>query len=85
MSLDHKEPRYRRGARALLLAALLGASAHALALDAAPEGINVVIIRSIDGLFPKISESPEWKRVYYDRANGHRLRRPDADGQHAGQ
>jgi hypothetical protein len=44
MSLDHKEPRYRRGARALLLAALLGASAHALALDAAPEGINVVII-----------------------------------------
>jgi hypothetical protein len=44
MSLDHTEPRYRRGVRALLLAALLGASAHALALDAAPEGINVVII-----------------------------------------
>jgi hypothetical protein len=44
MSLDHKEPRYLRGARALLLVALLGASAHALALDAAPESINVVII-----------------------------------------
>ena len=44
MSLDHKEPRYLRGARALLLSALLGASAHALALDAAPASINVVII-----------------------------------------
>jgi hypothetical protein len=44
MRVDHKEPRYGRGARALLLAALLGASAHALALEPAPEGINVVII-----------------------------------------
>jgi len=32
------------------------------------QGINVVIVRGIDGLFPKLSESPEWKRVYYDRA-----------------
>ena len=44
MRFDHTEPRYRRGARALLLAALLGASAHALALEPAAEGINVVII-----------------------------------------
>jgi hypothetical protein len=44
MSLDHKEPRYRRGMRVLLLAALLGASAHVFAIDAAPAGVNVVII-----------------------------------------
>jgi hypothetical protein len=44
MSLDHKEPRSLRGARALLLSALLGVSAHAFALDAAPESVNVVII-----------------------------------------
>lgn len=44
MSLDNQGPRDRRGVRALLLATLLGVSAHALALDAAPEGINVVII-----------------------------------------
>lgn len=44
MRLDHKEPRYLRSARTLLLAALLGASAHAFALDPAPAGINVVII-----------------------------------------
>jgi hypothetical protein len=44
MNLDHREPRYFRGVRALLLAALLCASSHALAIDAAPAGINVVII-----------------------------------------
>jgi hypothetical protein len=44
MNLDQRESRCRRGARALLLAALLGASANALAIDPAPPGINVVII-----------------------------------------
>jgi hypothetical protein len=44
MSLDHKESRYLGGVRALLLAALLGASAHAFALDPTPASINVVII-----------------------------------------
>ena len=44
MNLAHMRPRYRRAVRAMLLAALLGASAHALAIDAAPTGINVVII-----------------------------------------
>ena len=44
MKLDHREPRCRRGARALLLAALLVASANAFAIDAAPAGVNVVII-----------------------------------------
>ena len=44
MNLDHKELWFFRGARALLLAALLGASAHAFAIDAAPPGIDVVII-----------------------------------------
>jgi hypothetical protein len=44
MRLDHQGPCYRRGVRALLLAPLLCLSAHALALDAAPEGVNVVII-----------------------------------------
>jgi len=44
MSLDHREPRSLCGAHALLLSALLGASAHTFALDAAPESINVVII-----------------------------------------
>jgi hypothetical protein len=44
MNLDYREPRYRRGARALLLAALLGATANAFAIDAAPASVNVVII-----------------------------------------
>ena len=44
MNLDYREPRYRRGARALLLAALLCASINAFAIDAAPPGIDVVII-----------------------------------------
>ena len=44
MRFDHTEPRHRRGVRALLLTALLGASGHALAVDAAPPPINVVII-----------------------------------------
>src|SRR6185503_20503552 len=44
MSLVHREPRCDRGARALLLAALLGASINAFAIDAAPAGIDVVII-----------------------------------------
>jgi len=44
MNLAQTQPRQRRGVRAVLLAALLGASAHALAIDAAPTGINVVII-----------------------------------------
>ena len=44
MSLVHREPRCGRGARTLLLAALLGASINAFAIDAAPAGIDVVII-----------------------------------------
>jgi len=44
MRFDHTEPRHRRGVRALLLTALLGANEHALAVDAAPPPINVVII-----------------------------------------
>ena len=44
MNFDYIEPRYRRGARALLLAALLGATANAFAIDASPAGVNVVII-----------------------------------------
>jgi hypothetical protein len=44
MNVDYEQPRHRRGARVLLLAALLGVSAHAFAIDAAPAGMNVIII-----------------------------------------
>jgi hypothetical protein len=42
--MDSINPRYRRAGRALLMVALLGAGAHAFALDPAPSAINVVII-----------------------------------------
>ena len=45
MNPDRKESGCRRAAGALLMAALLGAGAHAFALDGAPPpGVNVVII-----------------------------------------
>lgn len=44
MNPDHKESRSLRVASALLVAALLGAGAHAHALDTAQPGISVVII-----------------------------------------
>ena len=42
--MNHQESLYGRCARALLALALLGAGAHAFALDPAPSGINVVIV-----------------------------------------
>lgn len=42
--MDSIRPRYRRAGRALLMVALLGAGAHAFALDPAPAAINVIIV-----------------------------------------
>jgi len=42
--MSHQKSRSLRGASGLLAVALLGAGAHALALDAAPPGLNVVLI-----------------------------------------
>jgi hypothetical protein len=44
MNSGNKESRCRRAAGTLLMAALLGTGAHAFALDAAPQGISVLII-----------------------------------------